>query len=111
MQEFAKFISLQKTSGSSSVIQGVKGGRTPRNAIRGGNGSFRVYDRGEVRLTLEYNGNRYSKDIYLDIKEATGGKNITDKLCSKLESAFENFNFTVEDGKFTNIYEAIESAL
>jgi len=110
MQKFAKFISLTRIPGSSSLKQGVKGGKTPSNAIRGGNGTFIVYDRAEVILVLEYNGKRYSKDIYLDIKDATGGRKITDKFCSKLEAAFENFKFTVEDGQFTNIYEAIEAA-
>ena len=111
MQKFAKFVSLTRIPGSASLKQGVKGGRIPKNAISGGNGTFVTYDRAEVYLTLEYNGKRYSKDIYYDIKDATDGRRITDKFCCKLEDSFENFKFTVKDGKFTNIKEAIEYAV
>ena len=111
MQKFAKFKSLTKIPGSASLKQGVKGGRTPKNAIRGGNGSFITYERAQVILTLDSDGKRLSKDIYFDIKDATGGKRITDTLCSKLENQFENFNFIVEDGNISNICEAIECAV
>lgn len=111
MQNFAKFISLTRIPGSTSLKQGIKGGKTPKNAIRGGNGSFIVHDRAKVILTLDYNGKCYSRDIYFDIKDVTDGRKITDKFCSKLETAFENFNFTIEDGRFSNISEAIEYAV
>lgn len=109
MQEFAKFVSITRIPGSSHLKQGVKGGRTPRNAVRGGNGSFIVAERAKVLLTLNYKEQNYQKDIYYDIKDVTS-KRITDNLCLKLEAAFENFDFTVENGRFTNISEAIESA-
>lgn len=111
MQKFANFVSLTRIPGSTSLKQGVKGGKIPKNTVAGGNGTFITYDRAEVILTLEYKGKRYSKDIYYDIKDATGGRKITDKFCSKLEDALETFEFTVEDGKFTNIDEAIEYAV
>ena len=111
MQKFAKFVSLTRIPGSSSIEQGFKNGKVPRNAIKGDNGTFRTYDRAEVYLTLEYEGKYYSKDIYSDIKDATNRKKITDKFCSKLEVAFEDFKFTVKDGKFTNIDKAIEYAI
>jgi len=39
MQKFAKFVSLNYIPGCEpSIIQESKGGRTPRNAISGGNG-------------------------------------------------------------------------
>lgn len=111
MQDFAKFVSLVRIPGSASLKQGVKGGKTPKNAIKGGNGSFVVYDRGEVILNLEQNGQYYSPDIYFNIKYVTDGKKITEKLCRKLEKGFENFDFVMEDGRITNIDEAIECAL
>lgn len=111
MQKFANFVSLTRIPGSSSLKQGVKGGKAPKNAVAGDNGTFITYDRAEVILTLDYEGRYYSKDIYYDIKDATGGRKITDKFCSKLEDAFENFKFTVEDGKFNNIDKAIEYAI
>lgn len=110
MQDFAKFVSLTRIPGTSYLKQGVKGGKTPRNAYAGSNGSFIVGERAEVILTLEYKGKCYNKDIYSDIKDATS-KRITDKFCSKLEDSFEDFNFTVENGKFTNIDQAIERAV
>jgi len=111
MQKFAKFVSLTRIPGSASLKQGVKGGKIPKNAIGGSNGSFIVYDKADVILTLEYEGKLYSKDIYYDIKDATDGKRITEKFCSKLETTFETFKFAVEDGQFTNINKAIEAAL
>lgn len=110
MQKFAEFVSLTRIPGTSHLKQGVKGGRTPRNAVAGGNGSFIVAERAKVILTLKHEGKQFQKDIYYDIKDVTS-KRITDNLCCKLENAFENFNFTVEDGEFTNIDEAIECAV
>lgn len=110
MQDFAKFVSLTRIPGTSYLKQGVKGGRRPKNAYAGSNGSFIVGERAKVILTLNYKGKNYSKDIYYDIKDATE-KRITDKLCSKIENALENYKFTVEDGKFTNIDDAVEYAV
>lgn len=110
MQNFAKFVSLTKIPGSSSVKQGVKGGRTPKNAVAGGNGSFVVYERAKVILGLKFNGAYFSKDIYFAIKDCTS-KRITDNLCSKLEDYFKDFKFKIRDGEIINLEEAIEAAL
>lgn len=110
MQEFANFVSLKKISGSSHVKQGVKGGRTPRNAVAGGNGSFVVYERAQIILLLKFKGAYFSKDIYYAIKDCTS-KKITDKLCSKLEKGFKDFKFKIRDGEIANLEEAIEYAL
>lgn len=111
MQNFAKFVSINRVPGSPAYLkQGVKGGRRPKGAFAGSNGSFLVQnERAKVYLSLEYNGNVFSKDIYLNIRDYVD--KVYDSTCTKLEKVFKNFKFKIEDGEIVNLDEALEEAL
>ena len=111
MHNFAKFVSINRVPGSPAYLkQGVKGGRRTKGAFAGSNGSFIVQDeRAKVYLRLEYNGNTFSKDIYLDIRGYVN--KVYDSTCDKLEKVFKDFKFKVEDGEIVNLHEALEEAL
>lgn len=63
----AKFVSLRWIKGEPAhLVQGIKGNKTPKNALKGSNGSFIVAGSPtEIILTVELeNGNVCRYDIY-----------------------------------------------
>lgn len=74
----------QKAEGGTQLVQGIKGGRIPRNAIRGGFGTFVVY--GEpipARFYMYFknteNGKEYCYNAYPRIKECMVSDRLTEK--------------------------------
>ena len=107
MQKNAKFNNLRKIPGSAGLVQGVKGGRTPAYAVKGGNGSFIVADRAKLILSLTCeDGSIVEKDIYFDVKSYTD-RRITDKFRDELEATLSGFDFLVENGNIINLDEAL----
>ena len=47
--------------GNSELVQGVKGGAVPKNAICGGNGSFIVADPAKIFLGISFDGRIHRK--------------------------------------------------
>jgi len=112
MQEFAHLVAITRIPGSLSLKQSVKGNRRPRNAVSGGNGSYNVYERAQVILTVKYNSSYYSTDIYYTLKHISSRKRITDKFCYEIEYNLRDFKFIVKNGnKIVNLTEAIEYAI
>lgn len=58
-----------KSSSGGSLVQGVKRGRAPRNAVQGGYGSFIVSDPPQVIATMQDDaGNCETVDVYPTLK-------------------------------------------
>ena len=104
----AKFEKLTKIPGDSKLVQGVKYGRVPRNAVAGGNGSFIVAERAKLILTVRTEeGKCIQKDIYLEVKDHTS-KRITPRFRDEIEATMQNFNFIVEGEDILNLDEVLE---
>ncbi len=107
MHKNAKFEKLTKIPGTSKVVQGIKNGRVPSNAVAGGNGSFVVADRAKLILSVrDEEGQWLNKDIYLDVKDYTS-RRITDKFCEELETQMRDFDFIVENNNIVNLDEVL----
>ena len=69
--------------GGAQLIQGVKGNRVPRGAIKGGNGTFVVhcgYIPAQFKFLFEdQNGKSYFFEAYSEIKSCMKTKNLTQK--------------------------------
>lgn len=102
----ACFTSLQKVSQNSKLVQGIKGGRRPQGAVKGGNGSFIVVEPAKLFITLKVNDYYIKKDIYLDVKSVTD-RRITDKFVRDLTEFFSDKEFIVENGEIQNIKDLI----
>lgn len=100
-----------KQCSPAHVVQGVKGGRTPYGAIRGGNGSFLVIDeKAEIHLELEdQDGEIFrSQNIINDIRRIMGWSRITANRVCLLENIFSNAVFVVnEEGFIFNLEEIL----
>lgn len=110
MQKFAKFIDLNYIAGSApSLVQGIKGGMTPRNAIAGGNGSFVVKGTpSQLILTVKTTEGKYIQlNIINTVRNVLNRSRITEKLCDKLENTFSSAKFEVSNGCITNLDEII----
>ena len=109
----ATFKSLKWNKGSRYVEQGVRGGRTPYNAVRGGNGSFVCEDPSELILTLvTEDGREISRDIIHLVRGVNSwcriSKNRFERLEAKLKGIHEfelggnNYIVGLEDYVFIN---------
>ncbi|MBP3801863.1 MAG: hypothetical protein J6I85_07590 [Clostridia bacterium] len=96
----AKFVSLRWIKGEPAhLVQGIKGNKTPKNALKGSNGSFIVAGSPtEIILTVELeNGNVCRYDIYRQILLETGRKKMSQKLFDTVESKFEKTTFEYDE--------------
>lgn len=101
----AKFEKLTKIPGTGKLVQGVKHGQVPKNAVAGGNGSFIVAERARLILSVRTEqGKCVQKDIYLDVKEYSSRK-ITEKFKDEIETNMKDFNFIVEGENILNLDE------
>lgn len=110
MQEFAKFVDLNYVPGTAPyLLQGVKGGRTPYNAIKGGNGSFKMPGASsKLILTIKTDSGRcIGVNIINVVRSVLNRSRITEKLCDNLERTFTSSKFEVSDGYITNLEELI----
>lgn len=113
MQNFAKFISLNYIPGDTpGLVQGIKGGRMPKRALGGGNGSFIVQDNpSQLILTLKTDDDEYIRtNIIQTVRNVLDRRNVTLKLRNKLEDAFSTAKFEISDGCINNLEEIIENA-
>lgn len=108
----AKFINLQWIPSNGAYLkQRVKGGKRPKGAIKGDNGSFIVCDPAELILTIQTEKGRViSQNIYSLVKEITD-RRITKKLRGEIEDYFKNSTFVIEKNRITNIYNLLEEAI
>ena len=105
--KYAKFESLVRVPGTTKFVQGIKNGRTPKNAVAGGNGSFIVGQRGQLILSLrDEDDSLLRKDIYHEVKKYTQRK-ITDNFCYRLIGMMNPFEFKVENGNIINLDEIL----
>lgn len=86
------------------LVQGVKNHKTPRGAIRGGNGSFLVA--GEPpKLYLTVNtedGKMIRQNVYHDVMNQTGRSRMSEKFFESIEEKFEQTEFEVNsNGKIS----------
>ena len=82
----AKVQAYKYIAGSSRLIQGVKGGKTPDNAVAGGCGTFITREPAKVLVTMEDGeGNVFKKDIYPSLRKVyhADGKKVTEKRAEK----------------------------
>ena len=110
MQEFAKFIDLSYKPGESPyLVQGIKNGKTPKNAIAGGNGSFVVKgNSSKLILTVKTESGKYiSINIINIVRKVLNRSRITEKLCDRLELTFSSESFKVSEKHITNLEEII----
>lgn len=100
-------------SSPARLVQGVKYGRTPRGAIRGGNGSFLVIDNpAEIHIiTEDENGMTYdSGNIIQEIRDIKCWSRITANRVEQLRSElnFRGFEFEIdESGRILNLAKLI----
>ena len=88
---------------TSHLKQGVKGGRCPRNAVAGGNGTFIVSD--GPKVTLYFRGPRGGK-FTMDVSEDTAtyihgylGRRVTEKQVRKIYEPLIGQKIEVNDKK------------
>lgn len=85
----------QSTEGT--LIQGVKGNRTPRGAVGGGYGSFIMPGNPPQIILIISNGeSSYPMDIY-NLVKANVSRRITQKFADTLCSSLVNASFNNED--------------
>ena len=92
----AKFVSLRWIKGDPvHLAQGIKGNKTPKNALKGSNGSFIVGGMpSEIILTVEVDsGEVYSMDVYRRILLETKRKKMSQKLFDTVKEKFEETTF------------------
>ena len=103
MQKKFKFEKLTKIPGTSKLVQGVKNGCRPPNAVAGGNGSFIVAERSKLILAIRgEDGTLLKKDIYCQVKSWTN-RRLTNLFCEQLEAMFKSFDFLVENDDIINL--------
>ncbi len=105
MNAKAKFLDLEWVPVEGChLIQGVKGGRTPRNAFGGSNGTFIVPDNNaELNLVVRATDQKViTKNIYGMVK-SLGVDRITKTFREKLEMSLRHENFEVENGEIINL--------
>lgn len=110
MQEFAKFSGLHYYPGSAPhLLQGVKHGRTPAGAIKGGNGSFRMPgEPSKLYLAIKTDSGRcLSINIINIVRAVLDRSRITQKLCDDLENVFASAKFEVDGDYITNLSDII----
>lgn len=88
-----------------TLVQGVRGGYRPRNAIRGGNGSFICVEPAKIYLKVTTFDMKTveSDDIIKLLRQATGWVKITRNRVNMLREFMENSEFEVENGEIVNI--------
>lgn len=107
----AVFYDLIWTKGESAIEQGVKNMRTPKNAIAGGYGTFRVAIPAEVTLVLKNEHGLKYYNIIAAIKSVTGRRKMSEKLINTIRNGMTNETFEINQyGGITNLREIIEKA-
>ncbi|MCQ2749898.1 MAG: hypothetical protein MJ246_08185 [Clostridia bacterium] len=105
--KYLKLVWIQASP--ARLVQGVKYGRVPRGAIRGGNGSYLVIDNpAEIHIiTEDENGNTYdSGNVIQEIRNIKCWSRITAGRVEQLRSElnFRGFEFEInESGKILNL--------
>ena len=113
MKTKANFLELIWIPSQIPYIEtGVKNGKTPKNAIKGSNGTFVIAEPPQLILvlSLDKTGLTVRKDIYRDVKDLTS-KRLTKNFRKRLEEVFENSTFIFDEGELTNLDELIEEAI
>lgn len=115
MQNFAEFISLNYIPGEPPTLtQGIKNGKVPKRALPGvgGNGTYLIKgEPSKLILTLKTKDEEYIRtNIIQTVRNVLDRRNVTSKLCDKLENAFSSAKFEVSDGYINNLEELIENA-
>ena len=95
----AKFYDLIWKKGEpAKVVQGIKGNKRPKKAIRGDRGSFLVA--GEPAHLYLYvkgeNGKIYKNDVYLKVLKQTNRQRMSEKLFNHVYEIFESEQFKVD---------------
>ena len=106
----AEFYSLEWIKGERGhLVKGIKGGRRPNGAVRGGNGSFIVKGSpSQLILTVKTsNGHLVENNIYSDVLEASGRSRMSDSFESLLENICETVEFKVTTGSSIDISELL----
>ena len=98
----ASFKNLNYEHSTSGVRGGFKNHYTPRNALYGGNGTFRLYTPSELTLTLHSDdGKIIRKEISSLFKNVNGFQKLSDKRVDALESKLKNVDhFEVDDNGY-----------
>lgn len=106
----AEYKGLRWVPSTSYIEQGVKGNRVPKNAIRGGNGSYRCTVPGEVSVKFSVGKKEIEFDVMHDLRVATGRQRVTKKLVkafNKEMAEIGSFEYD-EDGRILGIDKAFE---
>ena len=86
----AFFYDLEWNKGSTKLVQGIKDGRRPRNAIAGGNGSFICSTPAELILSVETTDRRVCKYNIISLARGVNGwQRINEKRYRQIKEKLE----------------------
>lgn len=93
------------SSGEATLLQGVKGNRTPRGAVAGSNGSFVMPgSRPEINLMCS---DGETRDIYSCVKGCTERSRVTETYAKQISAGLENQTFTSD----SDLAEAVKARI
>lgn len=99
----ATFRQLRWIKGTGGVERGIKGGRIPRNAIAGGNGTFVVTTPAELLLSFtNEDGRNVTVDIIRQVRDYTGWQRMNAQRVAAIEHFFreqEEFLWDEDNGR------------
>jgi len=99
-----QFHSLEWIKGEPGfLVQGIKGGRRPFDAVSGGNGSFIVKNESsQLNLIVKTSNNKYiQNNIYAEVMRAAGRSRMTEKFYCAIEKLCKNVEFEITDDPYT----------
>lgn len=98
----ATFKKIEWNKGYKELVQGIKGGRRPYNAVCGGNGSFICNNPSELILTVETeDGREVSRNIISVVRAVNGWGRITQNRFEIIEAMLKNVNkFELDEGEY-----------
>lgn len=89
----ATFKKIEWNKGYRELVQGIKGGRRPYNAVYGGNGSYICNNPSELILTVETeDGREISRNIISVVRAVNSWGRITQNRFEMIEAALKNAN-------------------
>lgn len=101
--------------GNPELVQGIKGGAVPKNAVHGGNGSFIIADPAKIFLGISFDdgvygkyevGGRFRRYLHYDRGIGRVTRKRVENICKQLLNREVNIS---EDGYIVNLESLLNS--